>query len=155
MGDRWMVSTVAATMVGIDRFADLQRALDISPPLLSKRLSELVKREVLERVMVANGGHHHRYRLRPKGLDLMPILVANFAWATRWFPEVDGPAVAIKHTACGNELVPAWFCAGCGKALNLSTMSFDIYPASMPSRSGNGSSRVGYVAGQLDVTESK
>jgi len=130
LGDRWMVATLAATMVGVDRFADLQRALQISPPLLSKRLAELVQHDVLERVMVADGGHHHHYRLLPKGLDLIPILLANFAWANRWFP-ADGDTVAtiiITHAACGDELVPAWFCSQCGKELDRSTMTFDISP---------------------------
>src|SRR6266508_720832 len=135
MGDRWTVCTLVASMVGIDRFAGLQRALEISPPLLSKRLAELVQRDVLERIMVADGGHHHRYRLRPKGLDLMPILIANFAWANRWFPPMEGPMVTVTHKPCRRELVPAWFCAGCGEQMDRSTMTFDIYPASTPLRS--------------------
>ncbi len=139
LGDRWMVATLAATMVGVDRFADLQRALQISPALLSKRLAELVQHDVLERAMVADGGHHHHYRLLPKGLDLMPILLANFAWANRWFP-TDGDttvAIIITHAACGDELVPAWFCSQCGKEFDRSTMTFDISPPSRPSRSGH------------------
>jgi len=126
LGDRWTVATLAAALIGVDRFADFQRALDISPPLLSKRLAELVKREVLERVMVADGGHHHRYRLLPKGLDLMPILIANFAWANRWFPVDGGTTVAITHAACRDELIPAWFCSQCGKELERSTITFNI-----------------------------
>lgn len=137
MGDRWTVATLAATMVGVDRFADLQRALEISPPLLSKRLAELVRREVLEKVMVAAGGHHHRYRLRPKGFDLMPIMVTNYAWTNRWFPVDIRPLVRIIHTACRDELVPAWFCSECGKELGRSTMSFDIHAASQPARTDN------------------
>lgn len=127
MGDRWTVATLAAAMLGVDRFADLQRALAISPPLLSKRLAELVSRGVLEKGFVAHGGHHHRYKLRPKGFDLMPIMVANYAWTNRWFPEAGGPSVKINHVGCGDELIPAWFCAECGKELDRTTMSFDLH----------------------------
>jgi len=139
LGDRWTVATVAAAMIGVDRFADLQRALDISPPLLSKRLVELVNRGVLDKVIVVDGGHHHRYRMRPKGLDLMPIMVANQAWTNRWFPRDGGPLVKIIHSGCRHELVPAWFCAECGKELGRSTMSFDFPTPALSSRAGSGS----------------
>ena len=45
----------------------------------------------------------------------MPIHIANFAWAKRWFPVDGGTTVAITHAACRDELTPAWFCSQCGK----------------------------------------
>jgi hypothetical protein len=40
------------------------------------------------------------------------------------------------HAPCHGEFVPAWFCADCGEPMDRSTMTFDIYPASTPSRAG-------------------
>lgn len=134
VGDRWTVAALSAAMLGVDRFGDLQRALKISPPLLSQRLGDLVERGVVDRVVVPNGGAHHRYRLTAKGMALMPIIVSNYAWATRWFPNDDTPAVPLTHTHCHDEFVPAWFCADCGKPMDRSSMTFDIFPASTPSR---------------------
>lgn len=134
IGDRWTVATVSAALLGIDRFGDLQRALKISPPLLSQRLADLVDRRVLVREVVPDAGAHHRYHLTDKGRALMPMIACNYAWATKWFPALSNQRVPLVHTRCGDELVPAWFCAGCGKAMDRSTMTFDIHPASTPSR---------------------
>ena len=134
IGDRWTVATVSAAMLGIDRFGDLQRALKISPPLLAQRLADLVERGVADRVVIPGGGAHHRYRLTAKGMALMPIIVANYAWATSWFPSDATSAVPITHARCGGEFVPAWFCADCGKPMHRTSMTFDIYPASTSSR---------------------
>jgi DNA-binding HxlR family transcriptional regulator len=134
VGDRWTLATLSATMLGVDRFGDLQRALRISPPLLSQRLADLVERGVVDRVVVPDAGAHHRYRLTVKGMALMPIILANYAWATRWFASDLTPPIRILHAGCEDEFVPAWFCADCGKPMDRSSMSFDIFPASTPSR---------------------
>jgi DNA-binding HxlR family transcriptional regulator len=136
VGDRWTVATLSAALLGVDRFGDLQRALKISPPLLSQRLSDLVDRRVLERVVVPDAGAHHRYHLTDKGRALMPVIVCNYAWATTWFPSVASPRVPMMHAPCDGEFVPAWFCADCGKPMDRSTMTFDVFPASTPSRTG-------------------
>lgn len=134
MGDRWMVATLTAAMLGVDRFGDLQRALQISPPLLSQRLADLVDLGVVQRVVVPDGGAHRRYRLTTKGLALVPIVVTNYVWANRWFPSDTARPVTITHAGCSDEFVPAWFCADCGNAMDRSSMSFDIYPPSTRSR---------------------
>lgn len=134
IGDRWTVATVSAALLRIDRFGDLQRALKISPPLLSQRLADLVDRHVLVREVVPDAGAHHRYHLTDKGRALMPTIVCNYAWATKWFPALSHQRVPLVHSRCGDEFVPAWYCADCGTAMDRSTMTFDIYPASTPSR---------------------
>ena len=134
LGDRWNLATVGAAMIGVSRFGEFQRALDVSPPLLSQRLSDLVDRDVLQRVTLPGGGAHHRYRLRQKGWDLTPILACNFAWGRRWYPVPAGPPLSIKHHACGDDLLPAWFCASCREVLVRNDITFDIYPPSTPSR---------------------
>lgn len=134
VGDRWTVATLSAALLGIDRFGDLQRALKISPPLLSQRLADMVDRQVLDRVVVPDAGAHHRYLLTDKGRALMPVIACNYAWATKWFPSLTSPRVPVMHARCNDEFLPAWFCADCGKAMDRRTMTFDIYPASTPSR---------------------
>ena len=134
VGDRWTVATLSAALLGIDRFGDFQRALKISPPLLSQRLADMVDRQVLSRVVVPGAGAHHRYHLTDKGRALMPVIACNYAWATKWFPSLRSPRVPVMHAVCDDEFIPAWFCADCGKAMDRSTMTFDIYPASTRSR---------------------
>jgi DNA-binding HxlR family transcriptional regulator len=124
IGDRWTVATLSAAMVGVSRFGDFQRTLDISPPLLSQRLTDLVERGVLERITPPDGGAHQHYRLTRKGRDLIPIMLCNFSWAIRWYALSDGPPATITHVTCGGEFVPTWFCADCGKPLDRDSMHF-------------------------------
>ena len=134
VGDRWTLATISAALLDVDRFGDLQRALNISPPLLSQRLAHLVERGVLSRVVVAEGGAHHRYRPTDKGRALTPIIVSNYAWATRWFGTQPGGSVSIRHDVCGAEFEPAWFCAECGSPIDRTSISFDLHPVSTSSR---------------------
>lgn len=134
LGDRWSLATIAAALAGVRRFGAYRRLLAISPPLLAKRLADLVARDVLERVPDPDGGAHPVYRPRPKGVELLPILLCNFAWANRWYPQPAGGVPSITHRRCGRRFDPAWFCASCRGPLDRWNMSFDIHPPSRPPR---------------------
>jgi len=82
LAERWTLLVVVALTDGVERFADLQRALPrISPTLLTKRLRTLEDAGVIE--MVSEDGIG-KYRLTDAGRELEPILMAIGRWGQRW-----------------------------------------------------------------------
>jgi DNA-binding HxlR family transcriptional regulator len=126
LGDRWTISLLGAGMLGLRRFGEFQRELEISPYLLSARLQSLVELDLMEHVLVSADGRRKEYRLLPKGLDMMPVFATTNAWANRWFPDPEGPALRIEHDVCGQPLEPAWWCNACGRRLERNAVHFEV-----------------------------
>lgn len=110
VGDRWAFALLVAAFVGVSRFTDLQAQLGAPPTTIAGRLSVFTD----EGILVQDDG---RYQLTDKGLAFFPVLVCALAWAQRWFPSPEGPAVVLTHTACGRTFTPALDCDHCGKRL--------------------------------------
>lgn len=104
-------------MLGVRRFSDLQRNLNIAKNVLTDRLNTLVKHEILEKIDQGQHGPRFEYELTEKGRDLFPVMIAVRQWADKWVePEkrnililkdknFEKPLASIKvHDAEGNEL---------------------------------------------------
>jgi DNA-binding HxlR family transcriptional regulator len=74
IGDRTSALIIALSFLGVRRFRDFARQLEVSPSVLTDRLQRLVRQGVLERRMPASGGHAE-YRLTVKGMDFFPVTV--------------------------------------------------------------------------------
>jgi DNA-binding HxlR family transcriptional regulator len=125
LGDRWSISVLGAGMLRIRRFGDIRRELEISPFLLSERLQKFVDNGVMGHVPIAADQRRKEYRLLPKGLDMMPVFAITNDWANRWYPDPEGLALEIRHEFCGQILAPGWWCNGCGKPLERTTIHFE------------------------------
>ncbi len=125
LGDRWTISVLGGGMLGLRRFGEFQRELEISPYLLSERLQSFVDNGVMEHVLVAEDGRRKEYRLLPKGLDMMPVFATTNAWANRWYPDPEGPALQIMHEACGQLFDPSWWCNACGQRLERTAVHYE------------------------------
>ena len=110
IGDRWGFALLVATFVGVDRFTDFQTQLGAPPGTIADRLSGFTT----ERILLNTGG---RYQLTGKGRAFFPVLVTALQWAQRWYPDPEGPAVELTHTACGHQFSPVLVCDQCTTAL--------------------------------------
>jgi DNA-binding HxlR family transcriptional regulator len=81
---RWTMLILREMCAGSTRFNDLRKGVPLmSPTLLSKRLRELEKCGVIERVRTAKSGAFD-YRLTAAGQDLQSIVFGMGIWGQRW-----------------------------------------------------------------------
>ncbi len=125
LGDRWSVSVLGAGLLGINRFGEIQSELGISPGLLQDRLESFVADDVITRRPIADGQRRMDYRLRPKGLDMLPVFATVNAWANKWMAGTDASDLAISHTVCTEILDPIWVCPACSQPLELGQFHFE------------------------------
>jgi DNA-binding HxlR family transcriptional regulator len=86
LDERWTLLVVRELMLGSRHFNALRRGVPrMSPTLLSKRLSTLVRAGVVERW---EDGSRVEYRLTEAGQELGPIVEALGRWGVRWIPEI-------------------------------------------------------------------
>lgn len=90
MGERWSFMLLRAAFNGVRHFEDFLEALGIARNILSNRLSRLVEAGVLKREHCADDRRRIEYRLTPKGLDLLPAMLALRQWGEKW--ELGAPA---------------------------------------------------------------
>jgi DNA-binding HxlR family transcriptional regulator len=106
IGDRWGFAVLVAAFVGVERFTDFRSQLGAPPATIADRLATLTGEQIVENT----GG---RYRLTEKGRAFLPVLLCALDWAQRWYPDAEGPAVIVTHTACGHRFHPALMCDQC------------------------------------------
>lgn len=111
IGDRWAFALMVAAFVGVGRFTDFQTQLGAPPATIAGRLSVFTE----EGILGQRGG---RYELTDKGLAFFPVLVCALAWAQRWHPSPEGPAVLVTHAACDRPFTPVLVCDQCGDRLS-------------------------------------
>jgi DNA-binding HxlR family transcriptional regulator len=111
LGNRWSFAILVAAFVGVSRFTDFQTQLNAPPGSIADRMG----------IFVANGvlvDTDNRYRLTEKGRALFPVLIFALQWAQRWFHEPQGPAVIVRHTACGQRFSAVMTCDHCARPLH-------------------------------------
>ncbi|MGW0232053.1 winged helix-turn-helix transcriptional regulator [Actinopolymorpha singaporensis] len=86
LDERWTLLVVRELVAGSRHFNALRRGVPrMSPALLSKRLSTLVRAGVVER---RQAGNRITYALTPAGRELEPVIDALGRWGIRWVPEL-------------------------------------------------------------------
>ncbi len=90
---------------GVHRFDDFVRHTELTPAVVSARLKDLVRDEMLTKVSYQVPGAREReeYHLTDKSRDLFPVVVALLRWSDRWLPAPSGPTLTIRHRGCGQE----------------------------------------------------
>lgn len=117
LGNRWAFAILVASFTGTSRFSDFQRLLAAPPGSIADRLQTFRDNGIL----TTDEGPH--YLLTPKGAAFLPVLVTALAWAQRSFPDAEGPAVTLTHTACDGPFTPALRCDQCGDRLAGATVA--------------------------------
>jgi DNA-binding HxlR family transcriptional regulator len=80
VGDWWSLLIVRDCLKGLRRFSELQKSLDVSKNILTRRLRALVSQDILTLQPAADGSAYQEYRLTDKGRSLFPVLVALSQW---------------------------------------------------------------------------
>lgn len=107
--DRWSSLIMGAFMFGVQRFNDVQSALDIAPNILSGRLELLQQANILARV-------DDGYKLLARGVALYPAIMAMSDWGRRWLPADQIKEVGWRtlHVPCGHWADQEYACLECG-----------------------------------------
>lgn len=105
VGDRWSILIVRELLMGQTRFQDLQAQTGATSQMLAARLKRLDADGLIERRAYSERPLRHEYRLTPKGVHLMPVILALRTWGETWCKPAGGElAVRMFHRTCGAEL---------------------------------------------------
>ncbi len=106
LGDRWSFVVLREVFNGIRRFDDMRTRTAIPRQVLTDRLAQLVREDLLRRAPYQEPGQRtrHEYRLTAKGLDLYPALVALNTWGARYYADPAGSPLAFEHRDCGGSV---------------------------------------------------
>ena len=128
IGERWTVLILREAFFGVRRFEDLHRNIGAARNILSDRLNTLVAKGILRRELYNERPPRYEYRLTRKGVDLWGIVIELARWGQQWAPNDDGPAVVLRHRACGHVGAPVHTCADCGEQVH----AWDLEPLPGP-----------------------
>ncbi len=85
VGRRWTGAILLAIGRGASRFGEIEAAVDgLSARMLSARLRELEAHDLLAREVIATTPVSVRYRLTPRGHDLLTAIQPLVAYHLRW-----------------------------------------------------------------------
>ena len=87
-GDRWTLVVLRTILAGRTRYGDLLKMPEkISTNILADRLALLEREGLISLHAYRPNPVRYEYRLTEKGADLLPVLQAMAAWATRYIPD--------------------------------------------------------------------
>jgi DNA-binding HxlR family transcriptional regulator len=100
IGERWSLLIVREALGGARRFDEFRDRLPISENTLTRRLTELVDRQILDRQPYQSAPTRYEYLLTERGRSLITILTSLAEWGDQWTePDPEGPIP---------PAVPAW-----------------------------------------------
>jgi DNA-binding HxlR family transcriptional regulator len=88
-GDRWSLLIVRdIAMYGRHNYGQFEAAGEgIATNILASRLKRLVEDGLIEKLRDREHGSKRIYRLTPKGIDLLPIMVEIIIWSAKHDPD--------------------------------------------------------------------
>lgn len=98
--------------LGVRRFDDFQRNLQISRSVLTRRLNHLVEQSIIRREAYQTNPVRNEYRLTERALDMYGIFVALKRWGEQWL-DVDSDSFRLIHKPCGHALNAIVVCEHC------------------------------------------
>lgn len=90
-GEAWIALILREAFEGATRFDQFQKALGISPSMLTRRLNMLVEEGLLERRQYCPNPPRFEYLLTERGRDFRPVLLSLMAWGARHFTKPPTP----------------------------------------------------------------
>jgi DNA-binding HxlR family transcriptional regulator len=112
VGQPWLLLVLREVSRGLHRYADIRRHLQISDPVLTRRLEAMVESGLIERRPYRDPGRRarHEYHLTEKGRELSLILGALKGWGDRYLADPEGPATLYRHLDCGAPVRVTFSC---------------------------------------------
>jgi DNA-binding HxlR family transcriptional regulator len=121
-GDPWTLLIIRDLMFkGRTRYTDFLCAEEgIATNVLADRLLRLEQDGVIEKEAAVRGSSGS-YRLTPKGIDLLPIMVEIIAWSARHDPKTAADRSFVRRVRTDREVLLAEFRAQLGFTAKRST----------------------------------
>lgn len=116
MGERWSFLILRAAFNGLIHFEEFSSELGIARNILSNRLGRLVEHGVLARERCEEDKRKVEYRLTPKGVDLLPAMLALRQWGERYGENVV-PGLVLVDAQGGQPVAPITIRAADGREL--------------------------------------
>jgi DNA-binding HxlR family transcriptional regulator len=111
IGERWSLLILRdAIFRGFTRFSEFQRALQIAPNILAKRLESFVASGLMEARRHGEHSEHREYCLTSKGRELKPVVMALSTWGAKW---TRPGRMIYAHANCGGEVALQMRCMVC------------------------------------------
>ena len=98
-GDAWTL-LIVRDMMFKDRssYSDFLRAEEgIATNILADRLVRLERDGIVIKTNDGDGSAGRRYRLTPKGIDLLPILLEIIGWSAKHDPKTAAPRAFVRR----------------------------------------------------------
>ncbi len=105
VGEWWSILILRDAFLGLTRFEQFQKSLDIAPNMLTRRLNSLVELGLLERRRYSERPPRDEYVLTERGRDFRPVLWALVAWGNKHFAP-EGKSIVVVDSATGIEAEP-------------------------------------------------
>jgi DNA-binding HxlR family transcriptional regulator len=105
VGEWWSILILRDAFLGLTRFDEFQKSLEIAPNILTRRLNGLVEAGLLERRRYRERPPRDEYVLTGRGRDFRPVLWSLLAWGNRHFAP-EGPSVVLVDSDTGTEADP-------------------------------------------------
>lgn len=84
LSQRWTALIIYQLLVGPQRFKEIQSAIGISGKVLSERLKELEKKDIVKREVIPETPVIIKYSLTEKGRSMEAILKSIENWSQQW-----------------------------------------------------------------------
>src|ERR1700733_3300861 len=81
LGDWWSLLIIRDAFLGLRRFSEFQKNLEMAKNILTVRLRALVDHGILTTTPASDGSAYQEYLLTPKGRGVFPVLVALRQWS--------------------------------------------------------------------------
>jgi len=82
-GDAWSLLILRDASLGLTRFDEFRKSLNIAPTILTRRLATLTEEGLLEKRRYSERPPREEYLLTAAGRDFLPVLFMISAWGRR------------------------------------------------------------------------
>lgn len=104
VGDAWSILILRDAGLGLTRFDQFRKSLNIAPTILTRRLAVLTEEGLLEKRRYSERPPREEYVLTAAGRDFMPVLFMFGAWGRKHRGE--GALTKFLDAETGEEIQP-------------------------------------------------
>lgn len=116
--DVWSFSVLQELFFGVKRFDDIQKNLNISRSVLTRRLRHLEAESIISRHQYSSRPARYEYRLTERGIDMYPIFVLLKSWGEKWLDNAKDSELTLIHSPCHKPLKVSLNCTHCNEPVN-------------------------------------
>lgn len=128
VGDWWTILILRDALLGLTRFDEFQKSLEIAPNILTRRLNAMVDCGLLERRRYSERPPRDEYRLTSLSCDFGPVLLSLMDWGNKHFAP-EGESVVLVDAQTGATAAPVLCDAVSGRRITMRDFEFRPGPA--------------------------